>query len=252
MADNDLFDSSTDDQSDPLFSDQSAQSSDKDFVSELVGEGKKFKDVQALAASVLHKEMHIHKIENENAELRQRVKQGLSLEEFYDKIKTSKPDPSPSSPAVGEQEQKPEISVEQVKALVGDTLKEHQTVEQSKANLNFAINEAKKVYGDSYKKILRDRAREIGETEQELTQLAMKKPHLFVELMVRPQKTVDTPSLPRTQIDTSKMGLTAGSGVRNMSWYSKLKAADPAKYKSREVQVQMHNDALALGEKFFQ
>jgi ABC-type proline/glycine betaine transport system ATPase subunit len=91
------------DNTDPLFSSSDDQSTvspdlndnpDHDFVKELVGEGKKFKDVNVLARSVLHKDMHIKEIERENAELRQAVKQGLSREEFYEAIKTLKPSPS--------------------------------------------------------------------------------------------------------------------------------------------------------------
>jgi hypothetical protein len=36
-----------------------------------------------------------------------------------------------------------------------------------------------------------------------------------------------------------------------MSFYKKLKAQDPKKYESSEVQVKMHKDAMKLGERFF-
>jgi hypothetical protein len=246
MTDNDLFESSADDQSP---SPQATESPDHDFLAELVGDDKKFKDTQSLAKSVLHKDMHIQQIERENAELRQKIQQSLSLEEFYDKVRS---EPSPSSPQ-GEPE-RTDFSIEQVGSLVDQRLQEHLNAKNQEANLAYAVNEAKKQLGSDFKRVLRARAQEVGESEADLTQLARQKPKLFLELMLpkAPTRSPDVPGLPRTQMDTAKMPVDPTGGVRNMSWYKKLKASDPVKYKDNRVQVQMHKDALALGEKFFQ
>jgi hypothetical protein len=37
---------------------------------------------------------------------------------------------------------------------------------------------------------------------------------------------------------------------RTWDWYQKLKVSDPKKYYSPETNVQMHKDALSLGEAF--
>jgi hypothetical protein len=244
---NDLFEPATDDQG--LFS-ETDNNPDKDFVSELVGEGKKFKDANALAKSKLASDTHILKIESENAQLRQELKTRLSLEEFYDQVKKT---PSPSTPQPTEQEEpeRTEFSVEQIDSLVDKRFQERLTVEQQKNNLAYVTQEVAKKLGPNYKKLMADRAKEVGEAEENLTQLAMTKPKLFLELMVPSVTQTNIPGLPRTQLDTGKMGFE-GSTVRNQSYYQKLRQTDKKRYESRDVQIQMHKDAMALGEKFFQ
>jgi hypothetical protein len=234
-----------------LFSDDDV-TPDKDFVAEVVGEGKKFKDVNSLAKSKIASDNHILRIESENAQLRQELKTRLSLQEFYDQVKTKIPSPSNPQHTPQDEPERNEVSIEQVESLVGKRLQEHLTQEQQKSNLAYVQKEVERRLGPNFKKLMRDRAAEVGEAEENLTNLAMTKPKLFLELMVPKVTSGESlSSLPRTQLDTGKMG-NYGSTVRNQSFYTKLKQADPKKYNSREVQTQMHKDALALREKFFQ
>jgi hypothetical protein len=234
-----------------LFSDDDV-TPDKDFVAEIVGDGKKFKDTNALAKSKIASDNHILRIESENAQLRQELKTRLSLEEFYDQVKTKMPSPSSPQHTLQDETERSEISIEQVESLVGKRFQEHMSQEQQKNNLTYVQQEVERRLGPNFKKLMRDRAAEVGEAEENLTTLAMTKPKLFLELMVpKVSPSESIPNLPRTQIDTGKMG-NLGSTVRNQSFYAKLKQSDPKKYKSREVQAQMHKDALALRDKFFQ
>jgi len=244
---NDLFEPEADDQG--LFADGGIDP-DKDYVSELVGENKKFKDVNTLAKSKVASDNHILKIESENAQLRQELKTRLSLEEFYDQVKTHTPSPStPAEPTQGEPE-RTQVSMEQIDSLVGKRLQEHLTLEQQKNNLAYVQSEVVKRLGPNSKTLMRDRAKEVGETEENLTHLAMNKPKLFLELMVPSVSQTHIPSLPRTELNSgnpNKQGV-----VRDSNYYRQLRQTDRKKYDSRDVQIQMHKDAQALGEKFFQ
>jgi hypothetical protein len=244
---NDLFEPETNDQG--LFSETDADP-DKDFVAELVGEGKKFKDANALAKSKLASDSHILKIESENAQLRQELKTRLTLEEFYDQVK-NKPSPSTPPPTEQDEPERTEFSVEQIDSLVDKRFQERLTVEQQKNNLAYVTQEVAKKLGPNYKKLMADRAKEVGEAPENLTHLAMTKPKLFLELMVPSVGTTNIPGLPRTQLDTGKMAFE-NNAVRNQSYYQKLRQTDRKRYDSRNVQIQMHKDAMALGEKFFQ
>jgi hypothetical protein len=247
----------TDNTSDPLFSsseeDQTPQPlpEDHDYLADLVGDGKKFKDAQTLARSVLHKEMHIKEIEKENAELRQTVKQGLSRDEFLEAIQSLKPSPSnPANPTAGQPE-RTEVSIEQVKSLVEERVSQSRAEQQQQENLRYAVSEAQKRLGPSYQKLLKDRAKALGENEADLTHLARTRPKLFLELMA-PQTVTDpqVPSLPKGEVDTGKLP-QSNTGVRDMAFYNALKKSNPEAYKSPQVQKQMHEDALRLREKFF-
>lgn len=247
MTDNDLFSSKGETQPTTV-----PENPDHDFVNELVGEGKKFKDLQSLARSVLHKDMHIRDIESENAELRQLAHKGLTREEFYEAIKALKePSPSSSTQTGGEQERN-EVSIEQVRSLVAESVNQTLTEQKQQENLAFAVAKAKEVLGPGFQKILMDRARELGENPDDLTRLAMAKPKVFLELMIPKHTETHIPSLPRSEVDPIKQSVSPSGEIRNASYYKKLRLTDPKKYKSPETEVQMHKDALALGEKFFQ
>lgn len=246
MTDNDLFSSTGDQPETPQINE------DHDYLADLVGEGKKFKDLQALARSTLHKEMHIRNLEKENADFRQAVQQGLTREEFYEAIKSLQ-QPSPSNPAPkADEPERNEVSVEQIQSLVRDSVNQTLTEKQQESNLVYAVTEAHKALGPNFQRLLKDRAKELGESEADLTMLARTKPKVFLELMVpKASDTPHIPSLPRSSVDSGK-GTPSGSEVRNMSYYKKLKQTDPARYKSQATEIQMHKDAMTLGEKFFQ
>lgn len=247
---NDLFEPEAPDQS-GLFSDTSTIDPDKDYSAELVGEDKKYKDVNALAKKAIHADQHILKIESENAQLRQELKTRLSLEEFYDQVKNT---PSQSTPSEQQQDEpeRTEVSIEQIDSLVAKRLQERLMSEQQKSNLAYVQSELEKRLGPNFRKLMQDRAREVGEAPENLTQLAMTKPKLFMELMApNAAQSTNVPGLPRTQMDSGKMGFSQNT-TRDSNYYAKLRQTDKKKYESREVQMQMHKDALALGEKFFQ
>lgn len=252
---NDLFDSSPDDNSDLFTDDGNAPVEDKDYYAELVGDGKKFKDEKALAKAKIHSDQHIARVEKENAELRQELNQRLTLEEFYEKVKSSQPSPSSHTEPTEDDRERNEISLEQIGSLVDQRVQKlteaERASERQRQNLEYVKSEMHKRLGPGFQKLLRDRAAELGETEQDLTLIAMHKPKVFLDLMTPRKQESPTPSLPHTEVNVA--GTTTLDGkVRNQSWYSQLKKTDPEKYKSPKVQAQMHKDALALGEKFFQ
>lgn len=251
MTDNtDLFNPEEDPSN--LFTPDNEVDPDKDYFSELVGEGKKYRDEKALAKSRVVADRHISQIERENAELRQELQKRLSLEEFYEKVKTHTP-PSPSNPPepTDDDRERNEISLEQIGSLVDQRMQQQTVAERQKQNLTYVMTEAQNRLGTGFQKILRDRAAELGESESDLTQMAMHKPKVFLKLMLPDEKDTHIPTAPRSEVNAAGTNTLDGK-VRNQSWYNQLKKTDPTKYTSTKVQAQMHKDALALGEKFFQ
>lgn len=222
---------------------------DKDYLSEFVGEGKKFKDPNALAHSVVHKDIHILKLEKENAEFRQELNKRENLEELYARLKADRS--SPNIPAEQPEGEREELNIEQkVKSLLDQGLAQYTTETEQKQNLAFVVNKIRETIGPGYQKVLTDRARELGETEADMVKLARTKPKMFLQLMV-PSSIASSsmPGLPHSSVNTSS-GVSTGN-VRNEAFYKKMKAENPKEYKSPKTQLQMHNDALALREKFF-
>ena len=67
----------------------------KNYLEELVGEGKKFKDPVALARSKVESDRHIAKLESELKAIRTDMNSRLSLEDLVTKLASARPEPSP-------------------------------------------------------------------------------------------------------------------------------------------------------------
>lgn len=246
--DNDLFDPDASDQG--LFTDNTpAIDPTKDYVADLVGEGKKYKDANALAISKLHGDQHIGKIEAENLKLRQELQKRLSLEEFYEKVKTRDPQANPpSNPAQPQPDQKgSELNVEQVESLLETKISQREAALQAKSNIQKVAIEAEKALGPGYKQILAARARELRISPEVASGLAAATPEAFIKLFVN-EKTEHFPSAPRTEVRG-----TIGGGVtkKTLSYFKDLANKDPKYAKSEKFRKDKHDAAMQLGEEFF-
>lgn len=242
----------------PLFSDQENQTqADQLTVESLVGEGKRYKDVDALVKAVVEKDLFIDKIKGENAELRGLVKGEAALEAFLTKIKptgtpaevtNSGTPPSQSEANQMNQEtnnQKPSLSLDEVQKL----LDEREQKNRENANLAYAAEQARLAFGANAPAVLRAKAAELGMTEDELTAVARTKPQAFLKLVeAKPQAA--SGAMPRTQVNTASQVNT--SNVRNNTFYEKLRKeiGNDAFFKPK-IQNEMFRDAKELGDAFY-
>jgi hypothetical protein len=108
----------------------------------------------------------------------------------------------------------------------------------------------KERYGNNYQNSLKEQLVDLGITETELNEMARKQPKVLIKTLgldVQPQ-TENFQSPPQSRQRTNQFGQTAPE--RTWSWYQNLKKSDPKAYFSKEITLQMHNDAQRLGEKF--
>lgn len=261
----DLFSNpgSTEDKKDDLFSGnqppQEPQTEEEKYLEKLVGEGRKYSDTEALAKSRIHADNHISQLEKDNEELRQELQKRLGMEEFYEKLQEQSalaaPSNTPDEPYREERVSgQNEMSQDTIKALINDSLGEFVSAQNQEKNISAVKQELRNRLGDGFQEVMRERARQLGESTNDLMELAATKPQVFLELMApsgspRSQQPMSDPSMPRTQVNSSSSG--DGGNVRNQTYYNKLKQTDPSRYHSKEVRVQMMNDALNLGEHFY-
>lgn len=256
MAGNDLFNPG--ETKDDLFQGGTpSPEPDKKYLEDLVGEGRKYADAEALAKAKMHADAHIAQVERDNEELRQELQKRLGVEEFYERLQRERqttPTPSiPESHSRGEEESRqPEISLNDVKSLIQDAMSEFVSTTKQKENKDYVMSELRNRLGDNFQVEMHKRAQALGESTEDLTKLAMSKPKVFLELMApgtkspRPQSQTSIPPTQRNSTFEQPM-----SGVRNQSYYDNLKRSDPQTYFSKKTRVQMMNDAVALGEAFF-
>lgn len=217
------------------------------YVTERYKNEKGELDVAKLAAAALAKDKHIKNVESENGELRSEVKTRIGLEEFLTKI-SNKPNEEDSANKQGNQSPPNDDSVD-IEKLVESKLTQIEQNRMKQINREKVNELLSKIWGADTASNFNKLQRDLGMTREELTGLAERSPEAFFR--VTGVKT-DTPP-PPVGIPPSTINMNAGGGstVRNNAYYRELKKTNPTQYFSAKVQMQMHQDAAALGEKFF-
>lgn len=243
--------------------DPSAQSGAYD---QLVGPGKKYSSVEALAKGALEKDAFIETLKRETSELRQEIKSRLSLEEFLAKSQQKQPEQIPplssghnqgaDEQGVEEKQKNAVTALEQgeVQRLVREALAQEQSKAARAANLNASREELKKVFGEDYGPHLTSRAQDLGLDQAFVEEIATRSPRALLALLGEAPKTNDkfvTPPQTTRNSPTSNAGSMTTNGVRNEKYWAEFRRTNLKEYMKPHNQVQRHKDAQALGEKFF-
>lgn len=227
----------------------------KDYVTELVGEGKKYADVSLLAKSRLEADNHIARIEAENKGIRAELEKRLTMEELLTKINSQT-----KAPVDGEGntstnvEGKPEtaatagVTPEELAKLVDARIAAKVNESVAQTNLTFAKTKLKESFGDDYTKVLDEKVKELGVSREYLNRLAQEQPNVLLKLVdAKPQAAPSNTGSPSRSIDASKMSMgsqTNNDGFRGQKFYTDLLKKDPAAFWSSRTQLEMHNMAM--------
>lgn len=227
----------------------------KDYLAELVGEGKKFKDERELARAKAEADAHIRRIEAENQAFREKLQQAKSVEELMDQLKIQQPIQRQDPPNHGG-ENVPgnagtSVSAEDLDKLITEKLTAKQQADQAKANQNWVLAQLQQRFGSEYGKRVQQVAADLGLSKEDMSALASEKPKAFMKLVDdnQPQQPQRGFSPPDTRVNTQAGNQP--SGVRNYAFYQALKKSDPKLYQSARVQTEMHREAIKQGAAFF-
>jgi hypothetical protein len=232
---------------------------DKNYLEDLVGEDKKFKSVEDLAKGKAESDAFIRKLQEENEGMRQELKTRISLQEFMDKQEQMRKNESANSvPENTTSESSAETKTtnqsnfkpEDIEKLLEKKLAEREQQSNTQRNMAAVVNRLKEVWGPNYTAELRKQAREIGVGEEFLTDIARTQPSAFFKLINVEAKSNVTDAPPRS-VTNSAATMGSQDGVKNMSYYNKIKEKDPNLYWSVTMQNEMHKQAQRLGEEFF-
>jgi hypothetical protein len=241
-----------------------------EFFSELVGEGKKYKDPENLAKAYVHADKYIQSLETQTEELRTELEKRMALEDFIKKTKddnkaieeTAERDQSSGAPAEATTpvEEAPKTSSgvdesELLKRLKAELEAEDQ---QKKAQSNISrVEEALlSKYGDEDKvnQAINEKAQEIGVSTDFLKDVATKSPDGFFKLVgLEPSKKSANPLTNGVNTAGLKPAEESSTQPRpgTKAYFDQIRAEDKRRYLSREVQLQMHKAAMENPEEFF-
>lgn len=224
----------------------------KNYLEELVGEGKKYRDPQALAFSKVHADTTIETLKRELAEAQTELQTRKRLEELLTEATHKQSpvvDPNPVNPDPVRTDMTNDLSAEKIEQLISERLNQHESTRTASENVRVVKEKLSEKFGNGYEEIARKAAEAAGVTLEWLQNQAQTNPKVVLSLVEAnaPKKEVfSTPPHNRLNPD-----IAPEADVRNWSYYQKVKARDPKYYESAKVQNQMEADALRLGAQFF-
>lgn len=219
----------------------------------LVGEGKKFKDDEALARGKYESDRFVESLQRELRETRQELHTRLNMEELVSNIGKnastsvatapvleSNPNPNPVVTPT-----KAVVDPNEVATIVRNTMTQEQTKLAQDKNLTYVASQLKQAWGDSWVDKLKTIGRSLDMTETQMDTLAKTTPKVLLSSVLKDQQKVSNESFtsPRNSIQS---GLYAyRTDDKGWAAYEKLRKENPREYHTERVQLQLHKDVAA-------
>lgn len=223
-----------------------------DYFTALVGEGKKYKDTQALAKAVLEKDRFIGQLQTETRGLREDLSTRLRLEEALDRLQTPQPTPAPISNAVNqtEREEGRQPPTQNINELIATALDTREKAARERQNVDKAKEVLAQTFGHEYPTVLEQKAKELGITNERLNDLAKESPELLFRAIGVNPKQVPNNNLFSPPTSTHRAPVSQPNGQRDWNFYEKLRKEQPELYWDPKTQNQILKDAMQMGDAF--
>lgn len=209
-----------------------------DYLDQLVGEGKKFKEVKDLARGKIEADKYIEILKQRLDEATKEINTRTSLDSFLKEIKGAKQpvqhdviDP-PVDP------QKKVLDDSEIEKRFEDYLARRESQRSSQTNLEKVQETLITQFGPEAKIVINKKAQELGMSVSALEQIASQSPSAFYRLVgvAEERNPVGGVQMPRSQVNPSQQ---VSSGVKNKAYFDKLKQVDRAKYFNPQTTVEM-------------
>lgn len=215
------------------------------YLNQLVGEGKKFKDLEALAYGKHESDVYVKTLErqldqlkSDYSEARSELQSRAKFEELADRLAR------PREPVEQRTEPKPEIDFNQLDTLISRKLQETEAAKEQQKNLNMVKEKLSAAFGADN---VESKLKEIGLDGQQGAQIAKLNPQLVLKAL-----GVDKPpEQPGFQPPPRNAGFNQKpEQKRTWAYYQELYKTDPKLKFDSKTNVQMQKDYIALGSAF--
>lgn len=231
--------------------DQVVIDENKKYYDDLVGEGKKFKDNEALARSKFEADSYIEILKKRQDELRddylkmrEEVMAKAKLEELISQLdkKSAVQEPSDNMTTV-----KPELP--DLDKLFSDKITQHELSKKKEANLQAVKEKLIERFGKNYQNTVKQQIEDLGISEDVFNQMAQNYPNMVYKSLGldQPLKTEGFQAPPRSSFQGPPQ---SGKKERTWSYYQELKRTDPKLYYNPKIANQMQEDYQRLGAAF--
>lgn len=226
----------------------------KNYLEELVGEGRKFKTPEDLARGKYEADMFIESLKREKAELttdyralREEMQSRARLEELLDQLKN--PQDGEHTTNANQDNKQANTDPSQLESLFDKKIREYESSKKEEQNFNLVKSKLQERYGSDHGRYLKEQMENLGLTKEDIDQMARRHPQVLI-------KTLGLDATPQRQDfqtppQTTQRFAPSGPQKRTQSYYQKMRKENPNLYHDPKTALQMHNDAIALGQEFF-
>lgn len=228
-----------------------------DFLSELVGEGKKFKDEKALARGKYEADMYVKTLETKLDEMRRDYEEarkqnmaGARLEELIDRMnKSSSQSEDDRTQKSDEENTTPQFKPEDIEKMVKQKIEEAKRSDKEMLNYSQVQAKLKERFGVNYLNVLEQQKQALGLDDALINTLAKTAPAAFFKTLGLDQPSQDGfQAPPQSQIRNNQFQPNVPK--RTWSYYQGIKKKDRAEYYAPKTIAQMHRDHAELGREF--
>lgn len=225
----------------------------KNYLEELVGDGKKFKSPEELARGKYESDLYIEHMKARQDELRQdyvklreeynagpKLKETLDL--YMQELKQSQSNTLPNV-----QEDKSVFDETKASELIKQHLQASKQLEREEANAARVESKLKETYGPNYKSSVKQQIDQLGMTVDFFNNMARQYPEALMRTLNVDRQGETFQSPPSSTQRNDPFG---SSPKRTWTYYEKMRKQDPVTYRDPKTQDQMFKDAITLGDAF--
>lgn len=224
---------------------------DKNYLEELVGEGKKFSDPEKLARAKVESDRFIAQLLKEQDEMRKALEKRNNEEEFLTKLEQitkprqpEVPEPTRNDPLT----ERPQIPLDEIEKII-EQREAKKTAEQ---NLNTVVSRLEQAYGPDYRSRVQTQATALGVGTEFLTDIAAKNPQAFYKLMGLDEQKTQAPGFappPRSSVQS----FAPNTGNKKNYNYWKAQRAEKGEgwYFQKSTQREIWDSVRTMGEQEF-
>lgn len=216
----------------------------------------KDKPVDELLKAKVESDLYIKSLEARTDDLRKdylkmqdELQNRASLEDLKKQLQEMQK--ASNQPEVKAPMEAPKQDINELRSLVRSEFADNKRQQQEENNFNLVLSKLKEKYGSNYQTPLNEQLSELGLTPEKLNERARTEPQLLIRAL-----GLDTPvqqnlfsAPPRTGQRNDNFAPKAVP-VRDWDYYQELKKSNPKLYLDRKIAIQMHDDAIALGDRF--
>lgn len=210
-----------------------------DYVTELVGDGKKFKDVASLARGKAEADLYIEQLKERLDETRKELENRMARESFLEEIKGLKNPSGQQEPAKPAELQPVQLDDSILEEKILKLLEQRKAKEVQETNIGRVERVLRERLGDQATHVIQNKAKELGLSTKDLEGIAVNSPAAFFQLVGVQEESQIRPNVPVARPSSNSLGNPSGLQVKNKAYFENLKRTNPKVYFDRKTTAEM-------------